>query len=69
MVVSTSVSGMKGKHSASGSRPPAPRIRAVLTVLGACIVIAAGTVAGNPSEQYGIDTISQLAATVWQNMR
>ena len=23
---------------------------------------------GNPTEQYGIDTISQLAATVWQNM-
>ena len=46
MVVSTSVSGMKGKHSASGSRPPASRIRAVLTLLGACIVIAASTVAG-----------------------
>ena len=24
---------------------------------------------GNPTERYGIDTISQLAATVWQNMR
>ena len=45
MVVSTSVSGIKGRHSASGSRPT-----------------------GNPTEHYGIDTISQLAATVWQNM-
>jgi hypothetical protein len=23
---------------------------------------------GNPSEQYGIDTIDELAATVWQRM-
>ena len=45
MVVSTSVSGVRGRHSTSGSRPPGPPIRAVLTVLGACLVIAAGTVA------------------------
>jgi hypothetical protein len=25
--------------------------------------------AGNPSEQYGIDTIGQLAAMAWQGMR
>jgi hypothetical protein len=24
---------------------------------------------GNPSEQYGINTIDQLAATVWQRMK
>jgi hypothetical protein len=24
---------------------------------------------GNPTEQYGIDTIDQLAAMVWQDMR
>jgi hypothetical protein len=24
---------------------------------------------GNPSEQYGIDTIGQLAALAWQGMR
>jgi hypothetical protein len=24
---------------------------------------------GNPTEQYGIDTIDQVAAMVWQHMR
>ena len=43
MVVSTSVSRMRGRHSA---RPPGAPIRAVLAVLGACLVVAAGTVAG-----------------------
>ena len=31
--------------------------------------LMAGPTTGNPTERYGIDTISQLAATVWQNMR
>jgi hypothetical protein len=43
MVVRTSVSGVRGRHSV---RPPGAPIRAVLAVLGACIVIAAGIVAG-----------------------
>jgi beta-lactamase class A len=42
MVVSTSVSGVRGRHSA---RPPGAPVRAVLAVLGACLVIAAGMVA------------------------
>jgi beta-lactamase class A len=46
MVVSTSVSGMRGRHSASGSRPPGTPIRAVLVALGVCVVITASTVAG-----------------------
>jgi beta-lactamase class A len=46
MVVSTSVSGMRGRHSASRSRPPGTPIRAVLVALGGCVVITAGTVAG-----------------------
>jgi len=49
MVVRTSVSGAKGRHAGPGhSRPRPPRapIRVVLVVLGACAVIAAGTVAG-----------------------
>jgi Beta-lactamase enzyme family len=49
MVVRTSVSGAKGRHAGSGhsrSRPPRAPIRVVLVVLGACAVIAAGTVAG-----------------------
>ena len=63
MVVSTSVSGMKGRHSASGSKPPAPRIRAVPTVLGACIVIAAGTVAGLAAAGSGSHPPARNAAT------
>jgi len=43
VVVRTSVSGVTGRHSA---RPPGAPIRAVLAVLGACIVIAAGIVTG-----------------------
>ena len=43
MVVSTSVSRMRGRHSA---RPPGAPIRAVLAVLGTCLVVAAGAVAG-----------------------
>jgi beta-lactamase class A len=46
MVVRTSVSGMSGRHSASGSRPPRAPVRVVLVALGACLVIAMGTVAG-----------------------
>ncbi len=46
MVVRTSVSGMTGRHSASGSRPPRAPIRVVLAALGACLAIAVGTVAG-----------------------
>jgi hypothetical protein len=46
MVVRTSVSGMRGRHSASGSRPPRAPLRVVLAALGACLAIAVGTVAG-----------------------
>ena len=46
MVVRTSVSGMRGRHSASGPRPPRAPIRVVLAALGACLAVAAGTVAG-----------------------
>jgi beta-lactamase class A len=46
MVVRTAVSGMRGRHSSSGSRRPRAPIRVVLAVLGACLAIAAGTVAG-----------------------
>ncbi len=46
MVVSTSVSGMRGRHSASGSGPSRPPVRVVLAVLGACAVLTAGIVAG-----------------------
>jgi hypothetical protein len=46
MVVSTSVSGMKGRHSASGPGPPRAPVRLVLAVLGACAVVIAGVVAG-----------------------
>jgi beta-lactamase family protein len=43
MVVRTSVSGVRGRHSAAGPRPPRAPIRVVLAVLGACV---AGTLAG-----------------------
>ena len=49
MVVRTSVSGTKGRHAGSarpGARPPRAPFRVVLVALGACAVIAAGTVAG-----------------------
>jgi len=49
MVVRTSVSRAKGRHAGSGpsgSRPPRAPVRIVLVALGACAVIAAGTVAG-----------------------
>jgi len=52
MVIRTSVSGAKGRHAGSGRsgvsgpRPPRAPIRIVLVALGACAVIAAGTVAG-----------------------
>jgi len=46
MVVRTSVSGVRGRHSASGQKPPRVPIRVVLAALGACVVITAGTVAG-----------------------
>ncbi len=46
MVVSTSVSGMRGRHSASGSGPSRPPVWVVLAVLGACAVLTAGIVAG-----------------------
>ena len=46
MVVRTAVSGMRGRHSSSGSGPPRAPIRVVLAVLGACLAIAGGTVAG-----------------------
>ncbi len=45
MVVRTSVSGATGRHSGSGPKPPRVPVRVVLAVLGACIVIAACTVA------------------------
>jgi hypothetical protein len=62
MVVSTSVSGVRGRHSASGPRPPGPPIRTVLTVLGACIVIAAGVVAGLTAAGSGSHTPARSAA-------
>jgi hypothetical protein len=43
MVVTTSVSGMRGRHSA---RPPGTAIRAVLAVLGACVLIATAVIVG-----------------------
>jgi beta-lactamase class A len=46
MVVRTSASGVRGRHSASGPRPPRVPIRVVLAALGACVAVAAGTVAG-----------------------
>ena len=49
MVVRTSVSRAKGRHAGSGpsgSRPSRTPVRVVLVTLGACAVIAAGTVAG-----------------------
>jgi beta-lactamase family protein len=46
MVVRTSVSGPKGRHAGSGPEPRRAPIRAVLVALGACVAIAAGTVAG-----------------------
>jgi len=49
MVVRTSVSRAKGRHAGSGpsgSRPSRTPVRVVLVALGACAVIAAGTVAG-----------------------
>jgi len=46
MVVSTSVSGLRGRHSASGSGPPRAPIRLVLAVLAVCAVVIAGVVAG-----------------------
>jgi len=49
MVVRTSVSRAKDRHAGSGpsgSRPSRTPVRVVLVALGACAVIAAGTVAG-----------------------
>jgi beta-lactamase class A len=43
MVVTTSVSGMRGRHSA---RPPGTPIRAVLAALGACVLIATAVIVG-----------------------
>ena len=45
MVIRTSVSRAKGRHSASGPKPPRVPIRVVLAAVGACVAIAAGTVA------------------------
>jgi Beta-lactamase enzyme family len=45
MVVRTSVSRVRGRHSASGPKPPRAPVRVVLAALGACVAIAAGTVA------------------------
>jgi Beta-lactamase enzyme family len=56
MVVRTSVSGAKGRHAGSGHsgpRPPRAPIRVLLVVLGACAVIAAGTVAGLAATRSG----------------
>jgi beta-lactamase class A len=36
---------------------------------GRCDYLIAVLTAGNPSEQYGIDTISELSAIVWRHMR
>ena len=49
MVVRTSFSGRRGKHSAPGGtrgRPRRPHVRIILVVLGACSVIAGATLAG-----------------------
>ena len=46
MVVRTSVSKTRGRHSVSRSRPPGTPTRAVLAVLGAAILIATGIVVG-----------------------
>ena len=61
MVVRTSVSGPKGRHAGSGPKPRRVPIRAVLVALGACVAIAAGTVAGlaatgsgNPARTPGV---------------
>jgi beta-lactamase class A len=43
MVVRTSVHGVRGRHAASGPKPPRAPIRVVLAVLGVCV---AGTLAG-----------------------
>ena len=59
MVVSTSVSRMRGRHSA---RPPGTPIRAVLAVLGACLVVAAGTVAGLIAAASGSHPSARTAA-------
>jgi beta-lactamase class A len=49
MVVRTSFSGRRGRHSAPGGtrgRPRRQHVRIILAVLGACSVIAGGTLAG-----------------------
>ena len=46
MVVRTSVSRARGRHSTAGPKPPRAPIRVLLAVLGVCLAIAAGTVAG-----------------------
>ena len=46
MVVRTSVSGARGRHSTAGPKPPRAPIRIVLAVVGACLAVTAGTVAG-----------------------
>ncbi len=59
MVVRTSVPGVTGRHSA---RPPGAPIRAVLALLGACIVIAAGIVTGLTVAGSGSHPPTQTAA-------
>jgi len=59
MVVSTSVSRMRGRHSA---RPPGAPIRAVLAVVGACLVVVAGTVAGLTAVGSGSHPPARIAA-------
>jgi beta-lactamase class A len=63
MVVSTSVSGVRGRHSAPRSRPPGPPVRTVLLVLGACLVIATGIVAGLTVPGAGSHPATRTAAT------
>ena len=62
MVVRTSISGVRGRHSASGSRPPRAPIRAVLMMLGACAVIAGGTVAGLSAAGSGGQPLARSSA-------
>jgi len=62
MVVRTSVSGVRGRHSASGPRPPRTPVRVVLMAIGACAVIAAGMVAGLNAAGSGSQPLARSAA-------
>src|SRR5689334_17913233 len=66
MVVRTSFSGRRGRHSAPGGtrrRPRRQHVRIILVVLGACSVIAGGTLAGLATTGGGGDPAARGTVT------